>query len=143
MKKILLITAGNISLSLGIAGIFLPVLPTTPFLLLSAACYVRSSRKLYLWLVSHRILGLYIRSYIIYRAVSIKAKAVSVAALWAVILSTVIFFIDSDWLKVLLLLIALGVSTYIIRIKTLTEEMLKETGEEKSEYFHSTDQTIL
>lgn len=123
MKKILLLVAGNFSLSLGIAGIFLPVLPTTPFLLLSAACFMKSSRKLYLWLINHRILGLYVRSYILYRAISLRAKIVSIATLWAVMLCTIIFFIDLLWLRILLIFIALGVTVYLLQIKTLTEEM--------------------
>ncbi len=135
MKKYLLITAGNLSLSLGIAGIFLPVLPTTPFLLLSAACYVRSSRRLYDWLIHHRILGLYIRSYIEYRAISVRAKAVSIGTLWAVILSTTLFFVSTLLLRLLLLAVALGVTTYLLKIRTLTDEMKDtitlqgETGE--------------
>ena len=126
MKKFLLITAGNLSLSLGVAGIFLPVLPTTPFLLLSAACYVRSSQRLYNWLIHHRILGLYIRSYIEYRAISIRAKGVSIFALWAVILSTVLFFVDLLWLRLLLLAVAVGVTFYLLTIRTLTDEMKSE-----------------
>ena len=126
MKRILLITAGNVSLSLGIAGIFLPVLPTTPFLLLSAACYVKSSEKLYLWLINHRILGLYTKSYIIYKAITLKAKIISIAALWAVISVSAFFVIDLIWLRILLFVIAAGVTFYIANIKTLTMDMIRE-----------------
>lgn len=131
MKRIVLLMAGNLSLSLGIAGIFLPVLPTTPFLLLSAACYVRSSNRLYHWLLGHKILGLYIRSWITYGAISIRAKIVSLLALWLVIGSTTIFFVDPWALRILLLIIALGVSIYLISMKTLTREMKEkmEDGE--------------
>ena len=132
MKKILLITAGNISLSLGIAGIFLPVLPTTPFLLLSAACYVKSSEKLYLWLINHRILGLYIKSYIIFNAITLKAKIISITALWAVISVSAFIFISLMWLRILLFVIAAGVTLYIANKKTLTKEMIREY--ESSEY---------
>ncbi|MBN2655752.1 MAG: YbaN family protein [Spirochaetales bacterium] len=126
MKKILLITVGNISLSLGIAGIFLPVLPTTPFLLLSAACYVRSSKKLYLWLIHHRFLGLYIRSFIQYKAISLRAKIISLSALWIVMLSTIFFFISFLWLRALLFCIGIGVTVYLMHYRTLTEEMKNE-----------------
>ena len=126
MKKILLITAGNLSLSLGIAGIFLPILPTTPFLLLSAACYVKSSKKLYLWLINHKILGLYIRYYILYKAISLRAKVISVSALWVVMLSTIIFFVNPIWLRILLFCIAIGVTVYLVHFKTLTKEMMKK-----------------
>ncbi len=125
MKKILLVTAGNLSLSLGIAGIFLPVLPTTPFLLLSAACYVRSSKKLYLWLIHHRVFGLYIRSYILYKAISLRAKIISISALWIVMVSTIFFFISLSWLRILLFCIGIGVTVYLVYLKTLTKEMIE------------------
>ncbi|MBN2535396.1 MAG: YbaN family protein [Spirochaetales bacterium] len=124
MKKVILLIAGNISLSLGVAGIFLPVLPTTPFLLLSAACFLRSSDKLYYWLTHHKMFGNYIRSYLKYKAISIKAKIISISLLWLVIGITIIFFITIIWVKVLLLLIAAGVTIYLLSIKTLTKEML-------------------
>lgn len=126
MKKIILIIAGNISLSLGVAGIFLPVLPTTPFLLLSAACFLKSSDKLYYWLTHHRLLGSYISGYIKYKAISLRAKIISITALWAVICATLIFFMDNIWIRILLVLIATGVTVYLIQIKTLTKEMIIE-----------------
>ncbi|MBN2511163.1 MAG: YbaN family protein [Spirochaetales bacterium] len=124
MKQMLLIMAGSASLSLGVVGIFLPVLPTTPFLLLSAACYLRSSRRLYSWLINHPVLGLYIRSYIEYGAISRKAKIVSIVMLWLVITSTAVFFIDFLWLRIVLVCIAIGVTVYLLSKKTLTKEML-------------------
>lgn len=131
MKKVFLLTAGYLSLSLGIAGIFVPVLPTTPFLLLSAACYMRSSQRLYNWLIHHKLFGLYIRSYIKYKAITLRAKIISILALWVVISSSILFFVDALWLRVLLLFIAVGVTIYLVHIKTLTKEMIKssEIGE--------------
>ena len=130
MKNVLLLMVGNFSLSLGIAGIFLPVLPTTPFLLLSAACYMKSSQKLYNWLINHRILGLYVKSYIQYKAISRRAKIISITALWSVMMTTIIFFITLLWLRILLVFIALGVTLYLLHIKTLTKEMLHSFEEE-------------
>ncbi len=132
MKKLFLITAGNLSLFLGIAGIFLPVLPTTPFLLLSATCYVRSSEKLYVWLINHRVFGLYVRSYILYRAISLRAKIISILALWIVMLSTILFFISLLWLRVLLFCIGLGVTVYLVHFKTLTAAMMAEIKEQQN-----------
>ena len=125
MKKILLIIAGNISLSLGVVGIFFPVLPTTPFLLLSAACFLRSSDKLYYWLTNHKIFGNYIRGYLKYKAISMRDKIISISALWIVIGSTIIFFIDKLWIRIVLTLIAVGVTIYLVNMKTLTKEMIK------------------
>lgn len=126
MKKYFLILSGHLSLSLGIAGIFLPVLPTTPFLLLSAACYVKSSEKLYNWLINHKLLGIYIKQYIKYKAVTVKTKTVSIALLWTVLGATVIFFIDINWLKLLLLCIAIAVTIHILHLKTF-----KTSGEDR------------
>ncbi|MDC7218722.1 MAG: YbaN family protein [Spirochaetales bacterium] len=123
MRRVLLIISGIISLVLGIVGIVLPVLPTTPFLLLSAACFVRSSERLYDWLINHRVFGLYIRSYILYKAISFKAKVFTLVTLWAVILTSAFVFIDLLWLRILLVAIALAVTIHIIRFATLTEEM--------------------
>ncbi|MBN2617094.1 MAG: YbaN family protein [Spirochaetales bacterium] len=123
IKNTLLLIAGSLSLFLGILGILLPILPTTPFLLLSATCYLKSSKKLYLWLINHKILGLYIKSYIEYKAISIGAKVISIFTLWAVISSSIIFFVDIIHLKLFLLFIAISVTIYILNIKTLTSDM--------------------
>lgn len=126
MKRVLLITGGSVSLGLGVIGIFLPILPTTPFLILSATCYLKSSERLYHWLLNHRLLGRYVRSYMLYRALTIKAKAVSIVTLWVVILSSFIFFVEVLWVKLLLIVIAIGVTIYLVSIRTLTKEMIKE-----------------
>lgn len=126
MKRVLLITAGNISLGLGIVGVFLPVLPTTPFLILSATCFLNSSGRLYNWLINHRVLGLYIRSYMKYKAISLKSKIVAIIIMWVFILSSAIFFVPILWVKFLLIVIATVVTIHISRIKTLTKDMLEE-----------------
>ena len=76
--KYLLIILGSLSLALGVIGIFLPVLPTTPFLLLSAALYVRSSEKLYQWLINQKYLGTYIRNFREHHAIPLRAKIISI-----------------------------------------------------------------
>ena len=126
MKKFLLITAGVSSLSLGVVGVFLPLLPTTPFLLLSAACFLRSSRSLYLWITGHRVFGRYISAYLRFRAVSLRAKVSALVLLWVSILSTTIFFVSVVWLDLLLITIATAVSFHILRLRTLTAEMRRD-----------------
>ena len=117
--KLLLIIIASVSLTLGVVGIFLPVLPTTPFLLLSASLYARSSDRLYQWLITHRILGNYIRSFREYKAISLKHKVISISTLWLVMLYSIFFVVNEKWyLQMLLGGIALGVSVYILSFKT-------------------------
>lgn len=112
--KTLLIIAGTISLGLAILGIVLPLLPTTPFLLLSASCYIRSSKKLYNKLISSKILGNHLKNYYEHRTVSKKVKWTTIIFLWITILLTIIYIIEILWIKILLIGVAIGVSVHII-----------------------------
>jgi uncharacterized membrane protein YbaN (DUF454 family) len=123
VKKKLLLVAGVVSLSLGIVGIIVPLLPTTPFLLLAAACFLRSSRRLYDWLIRHPVFGNSIRAYGRFHAVSLRAKTMSVTLLWICILSSSLLFVSNIWIRTFLWAIAIGVTVYLIRLKTLTPEM--------------------
>lgn len=78
LGRVALMLAGGLALAIGVVGVFVPLLPTTPFLLLAAACFFRSSDRLYSWLVNHKWLGSYIRNYREHRAMTRRAKAVSV-----------------------------------------------------------------
>ncbi|MFO7677348.1 MAG: YbaN family protein [Thermoplasmatota archaeon] len=120
--KALLIVAGTLSLALGIIGIFLPLLPTTPFLLLAAACYARGSKKFYFWLINNRWFGNYIKNYQEKKGIPKKVKIFTITLLWITILSTIVFFIKIYWVRILLLFIALGVSIHILTIKTYHKE---------------------
>lgn len=118
-KKILLLLVGIISLILAIVGIFLPLLPTTPFLLLSATCFAKSSERLYNWLMNHKHFGAIIKNYRGKKAVSLHSKIYALVLLWTTILSSAIFFVPIFWVKVLLLCIASAVTYHILRLKTL------------------------
>lgn len=107
------------SLALGIIGIFLPLLPTTPFLLLTAALYVRSSPRLYNRLLHHKYLGSYIRNFRENKAIPLRAKIISVSLIWITILNCIFFIVPYWWLKAVLLLIAAGTSYHILSFKTL------------------------
>jgi uncharacterized membrane protein YbaN (DUF454 family) len=125
-KKGLYVAVGVTSVVLGAVGIFLPLLPTTPFLLLAAACFARSSDRLYKWLMAHRILGPYIRNYREYGAVTRHAKIVTLALLWGTISLTAFGFTDAVVLRVVLFAIATGVTIHILRMRTATPEMLQQ-----------------
>jgi uncharacterized membrane protein YbaN (DUF454 family) len=126
IKKVFFIAAGVVFLVLGLIGIFLPVLPTTPFLLLAAACFFRGSDQLYNWLLHHKLLGSYLRYYRAYRAISIRAKLISILTLWLVIGFSVFAMSATPWLQITLIVIAVGVSVYLVSVRTLTREMMEE-----------------
>ncbi len=121
MKK-LYIALGGISLGLGIAGIFLPVLPTTPFLLLTAALWLRGSPQLYERLMAHPRLGPYIRNFRETRALPLRAKIVSVSMLWATILASAFLAVEAWWLRGLLITIAAAVTWHILSFATLKNQ---------------------
>jgi uncharacterized protein len=115
-KKILLISTGSFLVGVGIAGIFIPILPTTPFLLLAAALYARSSQKFYRWLINNRILGRYIKDYREGRGIPVKVKIIAITLLWATISCSAYFATDILWVRIILFTVAIGVSIHIIRI---------------------------
>ncbi len=119
--KGLLFVCGTVALILGAIGIFVPVLPTTPFLLLSAFCYIRSSKRMYEWLVGNKVFGKYIYNYLHYRAIEKRAKISALVFLWVTLLIS-IYLIDNNHVRVLLMVIGIGVSVHIGRIKTLKKD---------------------
>lgn len=121
--KIVLTILGLLSLVLGVVGIFLPLLPTTPLLLLSAWCFIRSSTKLYDWLLNHPYLGKYIRNFREHRAIPLRVKVLSVAMVWLTI-GYCIFVVVSEhlWAQLLMFALAAAVTWRILSYATLKEE---------------------
>ena len=116
--RLVLIIAGTFSLGLGILGIFVPLLPTTPFLLLAAACYAKSSKRFHNWLLSNRWFGDYLKDYQKERKIPLRAKILSIFLLWTTILFSVIFAIDIIYVRMVLILIAIAVTVHILSIRT-------------------------
>ena len=117
--KYLLIILGSICLALGVIGIFLPLLPTTPFLLLSAALYVRSSDKLYQWLIHQKYLGEYIRNFREHKAIPLRAKIISITMAWITLTYCALAIADEVWLKAIFMVLAISVTWHILSYKTL------------------------
>ena len=118
--RIFLIIIGSVLLALGILGIFLPMLPTTPFLLLSAAAWVKASPSLYKWLMNHRVFGEYIRNYREHRAIPLRVKVLSVSLVWLTIGYSIFAVVDKWWwAQVLLFLLAIAISWHILSFATL------------------------
>jgi len=119
--RILLIIAGTLFVGLGILGIFIPVLPTTPFLLLAAVCYARSSQRFYHWLLYNRWFGSYIRNYLQKRGIPLRVKVLTIALLWITIGCSVAFAVELFVVRLILILIAIGVSIHVLLLRTLKE----------------------
>jgi len=116
LKRYLLIAIGTICLAIGVIGIFIPILPTTPFLLLAAACYLRSSPKFHSWLMNNRIFGAYIRNYTEGRGIPIKVKLFTLVLLWATI-GISIWVVANLIVTAILLIVAVGVTLHIVFIR--------------------------
>lgn len=112
----LLIAVGTVSVFLGLLGIILPLLPTTPFFLLAAASYAKSSEKFYNWLITNRFFGHYIKNYREGKGIPLRIKISAISFLWITILITVIFFIPIIAVKILLIFIAAAVTVHIVKI---------------------------
>ncbi|ROL58086.1 DUF454 domain-containing protein [Bacteroidetes/Chlorobi group bacterium MS-B_bin-24] len=120
-KRVFFLVSGFVSLGLAILGIFLPVLPTTPFLLLSAYCFSRSSKKWHQWLIKHKHFGKIIRDYNERRGVSLKIKIFAISFLWITILFSVVVVVEPIVLDFLLITIATFVTIHILKLQTLRD----------------------
>ena len=117
VKRKLLIGAGTLSTGLGIIGVFVPILPTTPFLLLAAACYMRSSERFYQWLIHNRVFGVYVRNYIEGKGMPIKIKIFTILLLWLTIGLSITFGVQNIVIRIVLICIAIGVTVHVGLIK--------------------------
>jgi len=117
--KIVLALLGLISLGLGIIGAFLPLLPTVPFVLLSAYLFAKSSDRLHNWLLNHRVFGHIIRDFREEKGISIQGKVTAISMMWISNIISICFIVnDKRWLQILLTLISIGVTIQILRYKT-------------------------
>jgi len=116
--RFLLLCAGCLAVALGVLGIFLPLLPTVPFLLLAAACFSRSSRKLQQWLFNHRYLGPYLTNYLLRKGISKKQLLSSLSSMWLAMLLA-IYFAPIWYVKIGLLVTACLVSRHLLSLQRL------------------------
>lgn len=118
LSKVAFNILGTMFLLVGVLGAILPLLPATPFLLLASACYVRGSTTLHNWLMNHKYLGAYITNIRDKRGMPIKAKIITIAVLWISLLFS-IYRVDSLLLDSTLVVVGIGVTTLILKLKTL------------------------
>jgi len=117
LKRGLFIAAGTISLGVGAIGVFVPLLPTTPLLLLSAACYLRGSKRMHHWMLNNKWFGAYIRNYKEGKGIPLRTKALIVALLWIVIGCSV-YLVNLFLIQIVLVAIAAIVSIHIFTLPT-------------------------
>jgi hypothetical protein len=110
-----------LSTGLAVLGIFLPLLPTVPLLLLAAACFARSSESFHRWLLDHRHLGPLLRPYLQSAGIPRRARIAAIALIWVTIPFSALFLVPLLWVRVLMFAIALAVSIYLLRLPTQEE----------------------
>lgn len=119
--RYLYLFSGFLLVGIGILGIFLPVLPTTIFLILASACFMKSSQRANDWLKNHRWLGPYLRNYQDKTGLTVKSKLASISLLWISITLSAFLLTDEVAIRILLLAIAVGVTIHLIMVKTAKE----------------------
>jgi uncharacterized membrane protein YbaN (DUF454 family) len=119
-KRILFNILGTLFLGIGGIGILLPIVPTTPFLLLAAACYARGSKRIHRWMLRNRVFGAFIRNYVERKGITPRQKAVTLVFLWVMMTFTIFNMIENIVLRLFLFIIALAVSVHILKLPTLT-----------------------
>jgi uncharacterized membrane protein YbaN (DUF454 family) len=114
--RALLLAAGTVCVALGLIGLFLPVLPTTPFMLLAAACYARGSKRFYYWLLSNRTFGPMIYEWRKHRSIPYRTKIGAIALMLATLGISVVFFVEPVWLKFVLAAMGVALAIWMYRL---------------------------
>jgi uncharacterized membrane protein YbaN (DUF454 family) len=117
-KRGFLITIGTLFLVIGAIGIIVPLLPTTPLLLLSAACYYKGSRKMHHWMLNNKWFGTYLKNYREGRGIPLRTKVFIIALLWITIIYSA-FLVSILTVQIILFVIAVVVSAHIVTLPTL------------------------
>ena len=132
MLRFFLIMVGFLSTALAVMGMFLPLLPTVPLLLLAAACFARTSDRFYTWLVNHRRLGPIVCTYMDGGGVPLRAKILTIAVLW-ISLGFSVWVVDPLWIRVLLGTIGVGVTAFMIYLPGEEKIVAEDNGSHYSE----------
>ena len=114
--RALFFVAGVVALGFGVAGIFLPVLPTTPLVLLAAACFARSYRPFHEWLIAHRLFGPIVREWHAHRSIPYRTKLFAIGMMAGALTVSIVFFVDPPWLKAALAAFGFGLGVWMYRL---------------------------
>jgi hypothetical protein len=123
--KAFLYFSGFLFLGLGILGLFLPLLPTTPFLLLAASVFMHTNKKMYYWMFNNRYFGKSFSNYVKNRSVSRSVKISSLLLLSITMAYSIIFVSENIWIRLMLIVIAIAVSYHILKLKTIDDKIEK------------------
>ena len=132
MKKHVLLVCGWLLVALGAVGIVLPLLPTTPFLLLAAICFSASSHRAYRFLLRNRMFGPYIEHYRTGRGVSVAAKVRAIIFLWTLLIISAVF-IAKLWVILVLAAVGIGVTLHLLLLKTRPKEIAAISGRQNAQ----------
>ncbi len=113
LKRILLIFLGLIFVALGLIGVFVPGLPTTIFMILAAYCFVRSSEKLYSWVINNQLFGQRVKHFIETKTIPLRGKIYSISSMWIMVTLSLIFLKVSLIIKFMIFLLAI-IGTVVI-----------------------------
>ena len=120
--RYLYLVSGVLLVAIGVIGIFLPVLPTTIFLILASACFVKGSPKANDWLRNHKILGQYVKNYQDKTGLTLRSKIINIIFLWTMILLSAFLFTEELIIRIILIGIAVGVTIHLLMVKTKTNK---------------------
>ena len=114
--RALFFVAGVLSLGFAVAGIFLPVLPTTPLVLLAATCFARSYRPFHEWLLAHRLFGPLVREWHEHRSIPYRTKLLAIGMMAGALTVSIVFFVDPPWLKAVLAAFGVALGAWMYRL---------------------------
>ncbi len=135
-KKLIFKILGVFFMVVGIIGIFLPIFPTTPFVLLAAYLFFNSSPRLFMILINNRLVGLPLYTFVTYKSISLRSKLIGVLFLWTS--GTVsMFFIDFFYVKLVMFIVFTAVTFHIFSFRNLTDEEKKQSSENYKRRFRN------
>ena len=118
LKKFLFIFIGVVSLGLGVIGIFLPILPTTPFILISVYCFARSSEKMHLWLINTKLYKKILEKFINKKGITIKSKLIIIVPVSILLLFLFLIF-NNLWIRIIIIILFVMKILFFIKIPTI------------------------
>ena len=119
--RVLFIGLGSLLVAIGVLGVFLPLLPSTIFFLLAAACSARGSEHAYTWLMPTRFFGQYLRTYSEHGGATLRTKIVTIAMLWAGLALSAYLITPPMWVYAILAAVGVGVTAHLLRLRTLRD----------------------